>query len=406
MTGRSPPIQVPELPPLEQNTRASQDPGPGDLGIVMGGGGARAAYQIGFLRCAARQFPNLRIPYVTGVSAGAINAALLASHHGTFIQAVEELTQLWSHLTVDDVFRTDTRSLVMNLLRWGIALVSGGNVDSKNARSLVDTQPLWSFLEDVLHPVNGEITGIAYNLETGRLKAAAISTSRYSTGRSITWVQGGDVDPWERPHRRSRRAVLTVEHVMASTALPLFFPAVELEDGWHGDGSVRLTAPLSPALHLGARRIIAVSTRYQRSITEADDPVVKGYPPPAQVAGTLMNSVFLDLLDQDVMEIERVNALLTSLPEERRIGLRPVNLLILRPSQDLGKLAYQYDVQLPRVFRFLTRGLGTRDTQSPDLLSFILFQPDFLRALMEVGDRDATARADDIEAFIEADPLD
>jgi len=405
MTDRGPFIQMPELPPLEQHPGASQDPGPGDLGLVMGGGGARAAYQIGFLRCAARLFPNLRIPYVTGVSAGAINTALLASHHGTFIQAVEELTQLWANLRVDDVFRTDTLSLIMNLWRWGIALISGGNVDSKHARSLVDTQPLRAYLEDVLHSVNGEITGISYNLETGRLKAAAISTSRYSTGRSITWVQGNDVDPWERPHRRSRAAVLTVDHVMASTALPLFFPAVELEDGWHGDGSVRLTAPLSPALHLGARRIIAVSTRYQRSNTKADAPVVRGYPPPAQVGGALMNAVFLDLLDQDAMEIERVNALLASLPEEKRIGLRPVKLLILRPSVDLGKLAYRYEAQLPRAFRFLTRGLGTRDTQSSDLLSFILFQPNFLRALMELGDRDATARADEIEAFIEADAL-
>ena len=405
MTGRAPPTESPELPPLEQDPDASQGPGPGDLGIVMGGGGARAAYQIGFLRCAARLFPNLRIPYVTGVSAGAINAALLASHHGTFIQAVDELTQLWGNLTVEDVFRTDTRSLIMNLWRWGIALIAGGNVDSKHARSLVDTQPLRCFLEDALHPVNGEITGIGYNLETGRLKAAAISTSRYATGRSITWVQGKDVDPWERPHRRSREAVLTVEHVMASTALPLFFPAVELEDGWHGDGSVRLTAPLSPALHVGARRIIAVSTRYQRSAAEADDPVVRDYPPPAQVGGTLMNSVFLDLLDQDAMEIERVNSLLVSLPAERRIGLRPVKLLILRPSVDLGKLAYQYEAQLPGAFRFLTRGLGTRDTQSSDLLSFILFQPNFLRALMEIGDRDATARADEIKAFLEADPL-
>ena len=191
---------------------------------------------------------------------------------------------------------------------------------------------------------------------------------------------------------------------MASTALPLFFPAVELEDGWHGDGSVRLTAPLSPALHLGARRIIAVSTRYQRSIAEANDPAVGGYPPPAQVAGTLMNSVFLDLLDHDAMELERMNALIASLPEEQCLGLRQMKLLILRPSMDLGKLAYEYEAQLPRAFRFLTRGLGTRNTQSPDLLSFILFQPDYLRALMEVGDRDAEARAGEIEAFLTADP--
>lgn len=395
---------VPRLEPLEKGARTLQDTGPDDLGIVMGGGGARAAYQVGFLRCAARLFPNLRIPYVTGVSAGAINAAHLASHHGTFIQAVEELTQFWGNLTVKQVFRTDSLSLVMNLWRWGTELVSGGNVIGTRARSLVDTQPLRSYLEDVLHTVNGEMTGIAYNLETGRLKAAAISTSRYSTGQSITWIQGKDIDPWERPHRRSREAVLTVEHVMASTALPLFFPAVELEDGWHGDGSVRLTAPLSPALHLGARRIIAVSTRYQRSIAEANDPAVGGYPPPAQVAGTLMNSVFLDLLDHDAMELERMNALIASLPEEQCLGLRQMKLLILRPSMDLGKLAYEYEAQLPRAFRFLTRGLGTRNTQSPDLLSFILFQPDYLRALMEVGDRDAEARAGEIEAFLTADP--
>ena len=404
MSRRGPPGPVPELERLKESAGASQESGPEDLGIVMGGGGARAAYQIGFLRCAARLFPNLRIPYVTGVSAGAINAALLASHHGTFIQAVDELTQLWGNLTVDHVFRTDSRTLAVNLWRWGTELVSGGKVIGKRVRSLVDTQPLRSYLEDCLHAVDGEITGIAYNLETGRLKAAAISTSRYSTGQSITWVQGRDIEIWERPHRRAREAVLTVEHVMASTALPLFFPAVELEDGWHGDGSIRLTAPLSPALHLGARRIIAISTRYQRSVAEANHPMVRGYPPPAQVVGTLMNSAFLDMLDHDAMELERLNALVSSLPEEKRLGLRPLKLLILRPSVDLGRLAYEYEAQLPRVFRFLTRGLGTRNTQSPDLLSFILFQPDYLRALMEVGDRDATAREDEIAAFLRADP--
>ena len=220
---------------------------------------------MGFLRAAARLFPELSIPYVTGVSAGAINAAHLASHHGSFIQAVEELSHLWGNLTVEDVFRTDTRALIGNMMRWTARLTSGGAPAANPVRALVDTEPLRQYLNDTLHAVDGELTGIRYNIEKGRLKAAAISTSSYTTGQSTTWVQGRDIQTWERPHRRARRAVLNVEHVMASTAIPLFFPAVALDDGWHGDGSIRLTAPLSPALHLGARRIIAISTRYLRS---------------------------------------------------------------------------------------------------------------------------------------------
>ena len=381
-------------------------PGPPSLGLVMGGGGARAAYQVGFLRCVARRFPDLDIPYITGVSAGAINAALLAGHHGSFSQAVDELTHLWSHLKIEDVLRVGSRSLGRNLVRWVSQLISGGAGPTR-IRGLVDTEPLRHFLTEALHAVNGEITGIRFNLQTNRLRAVAISTSSYSTGQSLTWVQGKQIREWERPQRRSRNCVLTVEHVMASAALPLFFPAVRLEDGFYGDGGIRLMAPLSPALHLGARRIIAISTRYDRSVEEADEPAVVGYPPPAQVVGVLMNSVFLDLLDHDAVRLERLNRLIERLPEGERDGLKKIKLLTLRPSQDLGKLANRYEPQLPRAFRFLTRGLGTRETQSPDFLSLVLFQPDYLRALMDIGDNDAQARVDEIEAFLRSqDDLD
>lgn len=388
------------LPPLEELAHAVRTPGPGDLGLVMGGGGARAAYQVGFLRCVARRFPELKVPYVTGVSAGAINAALLASHHGTFLQAVEELTQLWSRLTVQDVFRVDSISLLWNALRWVRQLVSGGIGGPPQVRGLMDTEPLRRYLSEVLHAVNGELTGIRYNLDHGRLKAVALSTSSYSTGQSITWVEGDGIAEWARPHRQARMTTLTVDHVMASAALPLFFPAVKLDDAWYGDGGVRLTAPLSPALHLGARRIMAISTRYSRSVEEAEEPTIYGYPPPAQVVGVLMNSIFLDLLDHDAVRLERLNQLLYKLPPEEREGLKPVKLLTLRPSLDLGKLATEYEPQLPGAFRFLTRGLGTRQTRSPDFLSLVLFQPDYLRALMDIGDSDAQARSDEIEAFL------
>lgn len=366
----------------------------------MGGGGARAAYQVGFLRCLARHFPELHLPYITGVSAGAINAALLASHHGTFVQAVNELSHLWGNLTVDSVFRVDTRSLAVNSIRWIRQLGGGGGARKAKVRGLVDTAPLRAYLAEVLHAVEGELTGIRYNLERGRLKALAISTTNYSTGTSVTWLQGNDVEPWKRPQRLTECATMTLDHIMASSALPLLFPAIRIGDRWYGDGGIRLTAPLSPALHLGARRIMAISTRHQRTTAEIDEPAVYGYPPPAQVVGVLLNAVFLDLLDNDALRLERLNRLLEALPEQHRYGLDPVKLLVLRPSMDLGKLAGDFEADLPRAFRFLTRGLGTRETKSPDVLSLILFQPDYLRALMEIGERDAHARADEIADFL------
>jgi NTE family protein len=376
----------------------------------MTGGGARAAYQVGFLRCVARRFPELRVPIVTGVSAGAINAALLASHHGTFLQAVQELSELLGNLTVGDVFRTDTRSLAVNALNWlrqlssgGIGLTARGLRSPKLVRGLVDTEPLREYLSEVLHCVNGELTGIQYNLDAGRLDALAISGTSYSTGRSVTWIQGKNVELWNRPQRRPKLATLSVEHVMASAALPLFFPAVKVDNTWYGDGGIRLIAPLSPAIHLGAKRIIAVSTRHVAVGVENEEEAAQGYPPPAQVMGILMNSVFLDLLDHDAMRMQRMNQLIMQLPVEERHGLKEVKLLTLRPSADLGKMASAFEAELPRAFRFLTRGLGTKETRSPDFLSLILFQPDFLRALIELGEKDAEGRSNEIEAFL-ADP--
>lgn len=390
-------------PPLEQLAAlegAHLDSGPGNLGIVMGGGGARAAYQVGMLRCLARRFPELRIPYITGVSAGAINAVHLASHHGSFLQAVDELTHLWGNLRVEDVFRVDSWSLARNVTRWARQLVSGGGGEAGFVRGFVDTQPLREHLSEVLHAVNGECTGIRYNLEQDRLRGLAISTSSYSTGQSVTWVEGKNIQEWERPYRRARETTITIEHVMASSALPLFFPAVELEGEWFGDGGIRLTTPLSPVIHLGAARILAVSTRYEPTPPATRLPSVHGYPPPAQIVGVLLNSIFLDLLDADALRLEQINQLLEHVPDAGELGLRPIRLLTLRPSVDLGRLAYEHEPDLPRAFRFMTRGLGTRATESPDFLSLILFDPDYLRTLMDIGEQDAEARVEEIEAFL------
>ena len=189
---------------------------------------------------------------------------------------------------------------------------------------------------------------------------------------------------------------------MASTALPLLFPAVKLGNAWYGDGGIRLTAPLAAAIHLGASRILAFSTRYPRSKSEAELPQVPGYPPPMQIAGQLLNAIFLDDHDRDAMNLTKINNLLADLPPEKRRGLRVV--VLIRPSQDIGRLAGDFEVRLPRLFRHLLRSAGARETSSPDLLSLLMFDPEYLKALIQIGEADAEARADDIDALLTAAP--
>lgn len=375
---------------------------PADLAIVLTGGGARAAYQVGVLRGIATHLPHAQFNIVIGVSAGAINAVFLASRSGPLRATIDELTELWANLHIDDVFRVDLRSLAKHFAQWGLRMVSGGSRMRLPVKGLVDTMPLHSLLTRVF-PVGdgGEIAGIAENAGRGDPKAVAVTTLDYVTGQTVTWVQGRDVQPWMRPLRRIAETRLTIPHVMASAALPLFFPAVAIGSGWHGDGGIRLASPLSPALQLGAHRILAISTRYAKSVAEADEPATEGYPPPAQILGQLMNAIFLDVLDEDALRLLRSNSLLAKIPPEERQGHRIVDLVVLRPSQDLGKLVTRYEPRLPRGFRFLTRSLGTRETTSPDLLSLLMFQPDYLQKLIELGEADAVARIAEIAALID-----
>ncbi|HEX6588242.1 MAG TPA: patatin-like phospholipase family protein [Longimicrobiales bacterium] len=373
---------------------------PGGLGLVLTGGGARAAYQTGLLRWIGRRHPDLKVPFVTGISAGAINAAMIASHHGNFRQATEELSTLWQGLRPEDIFRTDFWSLTKAIMAWGSRLLLGGFLPVPEVRALLDTQPLRQTLEEALVNVNGELTGIRYNLTLGGSRAVAFGTTSYTTGQSVVWVEGENPTLWERPNRRAVQTELTIEHVMASAALPLFFPAVRIGNAWYGDGGIRLTAPISPALHLGATHIMAVATRHERSTEQASAPSIAGYPPPAQVMGVLLNSVFLDVIDQDALRLERINELLLRLPEEDRTGMRPVRLLVMRPSVDLGRLAGEYEPQLPKAFRLLTRGFGAKETATPDVLSMLMFQEDYLARLVELGEADAQARAAEIDDFL------
>ncbi|HEX7121725.1 MAG TPA: patatin-like phospholipase family protein [Gemmatimonadaceae bacterium] len=390
-------------PDAAPSTYESAAPEAGEsLALMLGGGGARGAYQAGILRGIAKRYPELRSPILTGISAGAVNPIFLAQHPGYLVNAASDLVRLWLSLTPDQVYDVNGWALGRNVLRWGLRLVSGGHQRGEPTRGMVDTAPLRAFLERTLpHDRDGAFPGVEHNIARGTLDAVALSATSYTTGQSVTWAQGRDITLWQRPQRRSELTRLTIDHVMASTALPMLFPAVRIGGEWFGDGGVRLTAPLSPALHLGATRILTIATRYLRSRAEADVPLTTGYPPPAQVLSTLYNAIFLDLIDEDIVRLQRINKMLEHVPPEARDGMRVVDILVLRPSLDLGKLAREFEPRLPKVFRYLTRGLGTQRTASPDILSLVMFQHDYLLRLVELGEADAEAQWDRLDAFLQ-----
>ncbi len=375
-----------------------QEAAPSKLGFMLSGGGARAAYQTGVLCHIGERLPDLRVPILTGVSAGAINLGFLASYRGSLREATRALRRRWLSLTTEEVFRTNPGSLMKGGLRVGASLISGGSAIGPSFRSLVDTSPLGDFLDRSV-----AMEGIQERLDAGELDAVGLTAVSYQTGRAVLFVQG-DVPVRKSPstHHRVVRAQLTVDHIMASAAIPLLFPATKVGQQYYGDGSFRSTAPFGPAIRLGADRIFAISARYRRSTVEAREPDSVGYPPPARVLGLLLNSVFLDTLDWDAAALRRINYLVNRLPAttSEAEGLRHVDLLIQRPSKDIGKLAGEFEFKLPRALRFLVRSLGSAKGRNADFLSYLLFESEYIRALVELGEADAEANWDRIAEFM------
>lgn len=371
-----------------------------DLALVLGGGGAHTAYQVGFLRCLAGHFPDLRIPILTGISAGAINAAFIANYQGTFAESIDALSSFWQRLSIDHVFKADAWSIAKNFLHWGIHLLSGGIPRTSSPKGLVDTTPLRLLLGEGFAVSNDGMIGIREKIRQQKLKAIAITTTNYATGQSVTWVQGKNIEIWERPDRHSVMTEITVDQIMASTALPILFPSVKIGDSWYGDGGIRQYAPLSPALHLGARRILAVSTRYQPSLEEMRSAAHREYPSVAHIMDILMSAIFIEHFDQDALGLERVNRLLEhkAMPED--LMHRMVHAFTLRPSLNLSKIAGKYEPDLPRPFRSLTRRFGTHETESFDWLSMIMFDARYIKTLMDIGEADVKARIGEISALL------
>jgi NTE family protein len=366
--------------------------------LVLSGGGARGAYQVGVLRHIARHHPELNFKVITGVSAGAINATFVAGHAGSLGDAADELADHWLSLATSRVIRSDAFSLSGNALRVLSNVATGGSSLAPPIRGLVDTSPLRRFLTDVL-----PLHGIERNVREGRLRALAISATSYRSGESVTFVQGvDDVSMWTRVRRRARAADVTVDHVMASAAIPLFFPACAVDGEFYGDGSLRQSYPLAPAIHLGADRLLAVSSRYDGG-REGTQSVETGYPTAARVFGLMLNSIFLNNLDVDAERLDRINRLLDRIDESKRwlVAERQVDLLVLRPSRDIGRIAAGYEKRFPRGLRYFIRGLGTRRLASSDLLSYLMFERDYLEELISLGERDAGVNRAKIARFVE-----
>ena len=381
--------------------QTSEDVSPepsGDLAVMLTGGGARAAYQVGVIKGLARHFPNLRFQIITGVSAGAINAIFLAAHDGPLRESADALAALWCSLECRHVFRPNYAALLP--FRTTLKAILPPRM-SKRPHGLLNAGPLAQTLRDVYHcPIrNQPIDGIRRNLARGELKAVGLIGLDYTTGQNVRWTQGRSADVFEGPNRRSVQTEITVEHVLASAALPFIFPAVKIADRWYGDGGIRLAAPLSSAVRLGASRILAMSTGYQRTPEEASTPVLQGYPPAAQIMGQLINAIFLDVIDEDVNRVQRMNEMIEKLDATQRNGFKPVDLFVMRPSTDLGRLASEHEKYLPRNLKLLTRALGTRETESSDFNSMLMFEPHYTSLLIEIGEKDVAARTGDFRTF-------
>ena len=269
-------------------------------------------------------------------------------------------------------------------------------------KGLADTAPLRAYLCEHLKIGTDEVLhGVSENIKNGRLKAVAFTTTNYSTGQTTTFVDGFDVSNWLRPNRVGIKTQLKLDHIMASAALPLIFPAVHINGAWYGDGGVRLTSPLSPPINMGADRIFVISTRYNRTRAEENRPSIYGYPPAAQVIGILMNAIFLDVLDHDALRLERINELIREVPRDKRGDLRPIKLLLIRPSKDIGQLAKDFKPQFSGALRLFTSGIGADETESPDWLSMLLFQRDYIERLVEVGYDDGARHHDEIADFLD-----
>lgn len=371
------------------------------VGLVLSGGGARAAYQVGVLKAIAAILPEGApnpFPVICGSSAGAINAATLASYATHFHEGVHRLVHVWRNFQVHQVFRADAAGVLLNGLRWAAALLLGG-LGRRNPHAMLDRAPLRQLIERRL-----PCERIRAAIDAGALRALSITCFGYGSGQSVTFYQGvSTIVPWKRVRRIGCPAEITHDHLMASSALPLIFAAEKINREYFGDGSMRQVSPLSPALHLGAERMLVIGLR-QETIAPPARENGDDYPALAQIAGHVLNSIFLDSLEADLERLRRINSTVELIPPTHRergdFGLRRAEVLVISPSQELEKIAAQHAHRLPRAVRFLLRGVGAYHRHGANLVSYLLFEKAYCRDLIALGYADAMMRREEILRFL------
>ena len=372
-------------------------------GLVLPGGGARGAFQVGVLKALADLMPHgTPNPFsvISGTSAGAINSVVLASRARRFRVAVAELNRVWGHFECSHVFKTDSLTMLKSSLHWLAAIVLGGSL-VRAPRSLLDNSPLRALLAR-----NIRFPRIQDAIDHGYLDAVAVTAAGYASARSTSFYQAAsDSQQWTRTRRVGIRRTLSLDHLMASIAVPMVFPPVRIEGEYFGDGAMRQATPLSSAIHLGADRILVIGVRNE-SGSSAEDVAAAVEPPSfANIAGYMLDTLFMDGLYSDLERMTRINQLVDSVAPEHRQGtiakMRPIDTMVIVPSRDLRDLAHEHVQEMPWSVRSLLRGVGGKsDGGANRLVSFLLFEQGYTQALIKLGYNDAMAVKDQLLSFV------
>jgi len=379
-----------------------------DIGLVLPGGGARCAYQVGVLKAIGEMLPKgapCPFPIISGTSAGAINSVVLATRAKRFASGVAELEKVWGNFHTHHVFRSDAQTIVKTSARW-LASISTGGLLGAAPRSLLDNEPLRGLLDRYL-----KISHVQNSIDRGFIDAIAITAAGYGSARSVSFYQGRpDLEPWSRVRRLGIPTSLRLDHLMASIAAPLIFPGVQIGREYFGDGAMRQATPLSPAVHLGAQRILVIGVRNEAPDPEPgpDDPVA--YPSLGRVAGYMLDALLMDGLSSDLERLARLNYVVNEQPNKVLNGefesLRSIDALIMFPSQDIREIALRHLHEMPRAVRLLMRGVGAMNYGGRQLVSYLLFEAGYTRELIRLGYADAMSRREQLQDFLVGVPLD
>lgn len=372
-------------------------------GLILPGGGARNAYQAGVLKALAEMLPENSanpFPVISGTSSGALNAAILASNSTQFSEGISRMIGIWENFHCGKIFHVDSWSALKSGLRWTSSFATAG-LGRSAPRALLDNTPQREFIESHIR-----LARIQHAIDTGALRALAITSSSYSSGMSFNYYQSVEgMRPWQRTRRQGVAEEITIDHLMASSAIPLVFPAVWLNDEYHGDGSMRESAPLSPAIHLGADRLLIIGVRNSALDPKPSAGEKVPYPTIGQITGYMLDTLFMDRLDSDIERMNRVNHIIGETRrknvEHEDTTLRPIEFLMISPSKDVREISERHIKDFPRSVRLLLRSLGALSHESRPLLSYLLFESAFCQELIELGYQDGLSARNEITEFLE-----